>query len=384
MLACKISGLSALLVYLFLMTGGLAAATSSVSPAQLQSHQEQRDSVQKSVSIFGRQLIVDGAPFIMKGICYNPIAKGKNHPEGLIFLKPTRSDLIRIDHDFKLMSDAGINTIRTYEPMVEPRVLSLLLKYHLRTIVPICATYNKGLYAFSSAITTLKNHPSTLLWEIGNEWNIDFFYTKLPGEDTSNKVVLSNEQCIAFVKNIAAFIRTQDTSHPISTSLGDAPVTKQYRAEIKELSKYVDLFGATIYDGLGFGDRFADWKKLSNKPLYIGECGADSFNNLTSSYDPKSQAFADASIIKEAFKNLSAKNPHHVLVGLCMFEWCDEWWKCKEPKESLRTHTTTGYSGFGGGPYPDQYFNEEWFGIFDIDRHPRPAYRAIKQLYTTL
>ncbi|MBX9741957.1 MAG: hypothetical protein K2W99_00220 [Chthoniobacterales bacterium] len=329
------------------------------------------------VKVNHRQLIVDGKPFIMKGVCYNPVRKGQRHPAGLMTLHPSEKDLAAIEKDFKMMHEAGINTIRSYEPIVDPRILDLLRKYQLYTIVPVCGNCKEGLYAFASTIERLKNHPSTLLWEIGNEWNFNFFYSTEPGGDGLDGKVLSLKESAQFVEMLAAFIKSQDKNHPVSTDVGDLP--NDLKNDIQHLFKNIDLYGMNVYDGLSFGDRLERWKEWSDKPLYIGECGAVAFNQQTNSYDPASQAKATRSIVTESLNNLSAKNKNNVLVGVCLFEWNDEWWK--DPKGSPDTHTTGGFKVDKGGPYPAFFFNEEWFGVVTMEREPRPAYFVLKELF---
>lgn len=102
------------------------------------------------------------------------------------------------------------------------------------------------------------------------------------------------------------------------------------------------------------------------------------WNSNISGEDDAAQALGDRSLAMMIMKNLSAMNPDNILVGGCIFEWCDEWWKQGFPS----THDTTGVIISGGmGPYPARCFNDEWFGILDIDHNPRAAYSAIQSVF---
>ncbi|KAB2644933.1 MAG: hypothetical protein DVB29_00380 [Verrucomicrobia bacterium] len=334
-------------------------------------------SSKEGVFISGRQLLVHGEPFIMKGICYSPVRKGGNFPEDLMINNPTVKDLAVIQHDFQMMHAAGINTIRTYFPIIDSRILKLLTKYQLRTIVPVLSSHQTSFQNLSSTITLLKNHPSTLIWEIGNEWDINFFYSKKM--DLKHPQGLGFQDSLKLVKNSATYIKLLDKRHPVSTGVSARVLkNRSHLAQLAQLDS-VDLFGINIYHGLSFGNRLDQWASHMTKPLYIGECGADAFNTLINAEDDASQEIATRCLITEILNNLSAVNPKNVLIGGCIFEWNDEWWK--DPNGSPLTHDNGGIVAPGEGPYPDYVFNEEWWGIVDIDRHPRPAYTPLKELY---
>ena len=112
--------------------------------------------------------------------------------------------------------------------------------------------------------------------------------------------------------------------------------------------------------------------------MFLAEFGADAYNATRGAYDPASQAEATEALIRELFAQASDTVADGVAVGGTIFEWADEWWK--DADGSPTAHDVGGVAP-GGGPHPDQTFNEEWWGIVDIDRTPRPAYLALSRVY---
>ena len=347
-----------------------------------------------NIQIVGRQLQINGQPFIMKGICYSPVRKGATYPEGLITNNPTDDDLAVIEKDFQMMHAAGINTIRTYQPLLDPRILDLLTKYKLRTIVPIFNNHLETLTNVTATISALKDHPSTLIWEIGNEWNFNFFYS----QTSSSPQGIGLPQSITLLENVAHVVRVMDNTHPISTVLGDLPLpTDDIWPELNlkgiDLFKEIDLYGINVYSGITFGDRLTRWISTSVKPLYLAEFGTDAYNiNIgpidpttgkpTGGEDDTTQDVVIDSLINEVLNNLSALNPNNVLIGGNLFEWCDEWWKPNVPPPGVPAPPDSHAPGGTSGPSLDHALNERWFGILDIDRNPRPAYYTLQKLYS--
>lgn len=307
------------------------------------------------IKIDGTKLTVGGQAIHIKGINWNPVGKGKSHPWGLEWTQ-------NVDKDSDMMQSAGINLVRTYVPLTDAKVLDKLWEkgiYVANTVYGYgCDSVPKAV----EAVNEIKTHPSILMWVIGNEWN----YNKLYG------CLSSVNQAEARLTEVAKAIKAIDTVHPISTIYGEVP-----SKELVSRMTNIDIWGINAYRGISFGSLFTQWQRTSDLPMYLGEYGADAWNAVTGLEDQASQAEATKKLTQELV-NHSAKTGG-VCLGGVLFEFNDEWWKDSTAGGSTKTHDKGGIAP-GGGPYPDKTFNEEWWGIVTIDRAPRQAYRAYKEV----
>lgn len=296
---------------------------------------------------------MDGEAYHVRGVCWNPVPKGKSHPAGLDYAG-------FVSGDAALFEAAGINTVRTYEPLLDTSVLDKLFEKGIRVLNSVYPYGGDAASVVTERVMAVKDHPAILGWVIGNEWNYNGLYVDLP-----------HAEALARLNEVATLIRAADSSHPIISVYGEVPPV-----DVIENMPNVDIWGINVYRGKSFGDLFEVWASRSEKPLIVTEYGADAYNANLPGYDPDSQAEAVEALTEELLARSVALTADGVTLGGTVFEWADEWWKAGNPDVQ-----DTGGTAPGGGPYPDQTFNEEWWGIVDIDRNLRPAYDALKRLY---
>lgn len=321
------------------------------------------------VSITGRKLLVGGDSYFIKGVCWNPVPKGQADNR-TIFLNPSQyaND---IEKDIQLMKEAGINTVRPYTPIKDKGVLDQLYQAGIRVVVPFFGYQSEQ--DVINIVNEVKSHPAILLYEIGNEWNYNKLYT-------TNSLRLNEWQAADHIRKLSKAIKSADTSHPVSTSYGEIP-----SAETVNSFPNIDMWGVNVYSGITFGNRFELIKQRFNKPVYFSEFGADNFNTTNKythqgHYDPQSSATAIDALIGEIIDHNAFKEGG-VVVGGTVFEWSDEWWKYDRGSAAVQDNHSSSPSG--GGPHPDKAFNEEWWGIVDIDRNKRAGYEMLKKRYTS-
>jgi hypothetical protein len=319
-----------------------------------------------SVSVSGFQLLVrwrhpDGrveppAPFDIRGVSWSPAQRGGERPEEPDYLAAA-------DRDLPLMAAAHINVVKSYSPMGR----ATLDKLQAHGIAAIITVLNTADSPFQAAVESLRDHPAVLMWMVGNEWNLNrLFGTCAPAA------------CAARIEEVARRIKTLDPRHPVATSF--APATEIPSEEDLRRLPSVDVWGLNVYSQPGFFTRFTAWRLLAQqtglrKPFFFSEYGADAYDNLAGRADENAQAAALRRQTAEIRGQLSARNPAFPCLGGTPFEWNDEWWKRGNP-------AAQDSGGFANpGVAADRFANEEWWGVVDIDRKPRPAYQALKEQY---
>lgn len=327
---------------------------SAADQEYLAKQEKVQEKKQDTVSISDRKILVNGTPYIIKGVCYNPVPKGKSGRE-----------FDRLSEDLALMVAAGINTIRVYSPIDDRAVLDEIHAAGIKVIMGI--GYNQDKYfdilsgSFILYVNTYKDHKAILFWELGNEYNYhpDWF-----GGDVQNWYTALNKA--------AERIHQNDPSRPVSTAHGELPDETALSS-----CPNIDVWGMNAYRWDHPENIFSEWKSISSKPMYLSETGADSYMTIDShGYDQgvneEAQADANESILDDVLRN------QKVCSGVTLFSFVDGWWKAGSPNTQDPGGSAPNSSGvpYDGSP------NEEYWGIVDIDRNPKMAYAVVKEKYT--
>jgi hypothetical protein len=306
------------------------------------------------ITVSGRQVRVGGAPIELRGVCWNPVPRGGTHPQNLDYAG-------FVDRDIPLMRNAGVNVVRTYEPIRDRAVLD---KLHAAGIKVAMTVYSYGGTDPSAAVghvNAVKNHPAVLMWLVGNEWNYNGLYVGMSFDASRNRL-----------EQVASMIRAADGAHPIATIYGDLPSAATVNA-----MPSINVWGINSYRGYGFGNLFSAWGGVSGKPMFVAEYGADAWDSRSNAVNLNAQADATRNLATEIVNNSTLRGG--TTFGGTVFEWADEWWK---DGNGSPANQDRGGVAPGSGPHPDGVFNEEWWGIVTIDRQTRPAYDALRSVYT--
>jgi hypothetical protein len=376
------------------------------------------------ITVSNKQLLVNGQPFVVKGVNYNPTptTPPNNWPDDW-----TMSPAI-VFSDFAKMKEMGANAIRVYvkydrlfgnwdeqnDPSTDLARVDQTVLNNYRTVMAeadrlglyVIMNYSlpeNGLYQpgqdvrfgkdartrhklrFRNIINVFKNRtefPMVLMWAFGNENNF-------PGKGGG----LSSSQLFAYYQEAISEAKSgADTSHPYTVVLGDNWELDIHNTSLLGSAPSVDVWSLNTYNTEdGFKNLIQNYP--ANKPLLLMEFGYDACDN-TVGCDPAGYGFPaaqqnQANFYKSRWENtmlpnLSAYNPARALLGGLVFEWNDEWWKAPG---DFAVHDSGGFSNPNLGP--DYFLNEEWFGLSTAvaygatgGRSYRSAFNELKRMWT--
>ncbi len=361
------------------------------------------------------RLMVSGRPYVVKGVCYNPIPIGKNHDYDW-WSDPHKPWIA----DGKLMKKMGINTIRLYQThenseAVKQVIGDLYKLYGIRTLLGDwlgfweypCPFYGdkkfqeKVTQQVKEMVLLYKDEPGVLGWILGNENNYSCLGHVNPWSspevdaetDPQQQKLMRAEIYYSFVNELSQMIHRIDPNHPVG--LGNGELVGLDSAN--KFCQDVDFVACIIYRGKTFGNLFRSLRMTFDKPLLLAEFGADSYDAYLKREDQNMQAFFLQSQWNQIYENLANnKNGAGNCLGGTVFEWTDEWWK-HNPDDPAGWEIHDTESSWSNGSYyydiraeANKNMNEEWFGIVALDpqledglnkRIPRKAYYVIREFW---
>ena len=362
------------------------------------------------------QLIVDKKPYIVRGVCYNPIPVGQNYDYDW-WSDPYKPWMV----DGALMKEIKANTVRIYQTGQDPAAVKQVIRdlydnFGIRTILGHwlgfweypCLFYGDEDFQkrigdeVLAMVREYKDEPGVLCWVLGNENNYSCMGHVNPWAsdevdkepDPQKQKLLRAKIYYSFVNSLAKRIHEVDRNHPVGLGNGELIMLE----EAKKVSPDIDFIACIIYRGKSFGNFFQSLRAAFDKPLLFSEIGADAYDAFQKKEDQNMQAFFLESQWRQVFENTAnARGGSGNCIGGVVFEWTDEWWKHNPTDPSSWAVHDTESNWSNGSYYFDikapnnMNMNEEWFGIvalsdtekeFGLDKRvPRKAYYVLRELW---
>jgi beta-glucuronidase len=357
------------------------------------------------------QMLVEGNPFIIKGITYAPTRVGESPDKGTLenwtvqdtnhnglidapfeaWVDKNTNDIQDKDEavkgDFFLMKEMGVNCLRLYHQPAKINkelIRQMYAKYGIYIILgDFLGKYALGsnapwdpgtdyddplhrenmLASVKEMVLEFKDEPYVLFWILGNEnvYGVACNANKKP------------ESFFKFANEAARLIKSLDPrKRPVAIASGDTLFLDIFAKNCPD----IDIFGSNCYRGrYGFLDLWDEVERLTDKPAFITEYGAPSYaKGYTLSEGEEFQALYHWRCWQDIFCNSGGFGAGNAVGGI-VFEWLDEWWKAYEPSYHDK-------KGLFTGPFLDGYMHEEWLGLVGQGNGKHsPFLRQLKKSY---
>lgn len=375
-------------------------------------------------------LLVDGRPWVIRGISYQPSAIGESPDEGTLkdWMTADRNQNSRPDGpfdtfvdanannrqdpdeptvgDFALLTRMGVNTIRLYHHASNKALLRQLYEQHGIMVLmgDLVGMYTVGSGAkwedgtnyldpvqrrrmtesVRQMVREFKDEPYVLMWVLGNENNYGGVHGLVGGVGNAAQ---HPKQFYKFLNELATWIHKEDPHHPVAIANGEW----LFLDLIARYAPAIEVFGANVYRGWhGPGRSFFEAvRDRLDKPVFISEYGCPAYQaGQSREVGELGQAFYHFGNWVDLEDHMAGRGVGNVLGGVA-FEWVDEWWKAGQPPRFSPTvqETTPNWSG----PFPGGKMFEEWLGLAsqgDGSQSPylrqlRLTYRMYEQMWGT-
>lgn len=378
---------------LILITLLLTASCLSASAAIVKTHKTPQ----------GWELLVDGKPFIVHGMCYEPVTIGESPVDN------TRRnwEMVDDDHDgrndfayqtwvgnkkeigdFELMRQMGVNVLRIYNavsddpamqalnasssktsnypPKNERKILrELYYKFGIRVAmgnllgaytVSTGANWNVGtdytnpvqranmLRSVELMVREHKDEPYVLMWILGNENNLAWPHTNASRQP---------EAYARFVNEAAALIKRIDHHHHPVVLCNGRDLMIEYYAKY---APQIDIFGMNIYQVDGFHEVWKRVAKAWDRPVVLTEFGTPFPIVTNGKFNENFQAQVHHNNWEDIIRHSAGHEEPGNAIGGFVFEWADNWWEDGDkwhhntnPDNSGLNHEYNGLCSLGDG-----------------------------------
>jgi cellulose synthase (UDP-forming) len=302
-------------------------------------------------------LSVDGKPFYIKGVAYNPQHDWRDGNYPL-----TRKQL---ETDFKAIKEMGGNTIRRYSPgAYDKNILTIAEEQDLKVLYgfwfdPRYDYYNdsaqvkKYLDKVEETVLAFKDSPAVLGWSVGNETS-----SLLKKHYSQPYLNVNRKAYMQMVEVMAQRIHELDPSRPVFTSLEHSRQLPGELQSYRQMVPSVDVMGINSY----YTQQISKLQGITAKnyparPYLISEFGPSGY------WDPEYSALDKNHMLVEESDNAKA--------SLYTREWQEYVAKNK------------GYN-VGGVAFcwRDRFEGSvTWFGITDYKGRKKPVYYAMQDVW---
>jgi len=383
-------------------------------------------------------LLVDGKPFVVKGMSYEPSKVGLSPVDGTLknniawswddfnnngiidgpfeaWIDTNRNEkqdsFEKNVGDFAMMKAMGVNTIRifhndTWAPHSEnysdkTGINKAVLKEGYERFgfmymvsdfagayaVGSGADYKEGtdytnpvqqknmLASIRKMVEDFKDEPYVLMWVLGNENNYGI----------GNNANKNPEAFYKFINKAAKLIKSLDPQkRPVAINNGDLLFLDICAKNCPD----IDIFGFNSYRGEeGFGNAWQDISYVYGKPALVTEYGCPAYAKgwTTARIETAQASYHEGNWWDISNNFAGVEGGYGNSLGGAVFEWSDEWWKNEGDSDPSVHDTDTQSQGawLDGGGY------EEWFGIVGLGdgkdstfkRQLRKAYFMYKDIW---